>query len=137
MLYEVIVKCGHVGKRNYILKTVPVCAEDKAQAAAKARMMPRVKHDHPDAIRQVRVVDAPRFAELVAVHRADPYFQCHCIQEQRALCHDLELLPEKRSDRSFAGKNEPSKKALYAGKVSIRNPKRYQRFYGKSEDDAA
>lgn len=137
MLYEVDVKCGHVGKNYYIIKTVPVKAETGTEAADKARHMPRVKHDHPDAIRQVRVVDAPRFFELVAVHNSDPYFQCRSIQEQRELCPDLEIFQEEHSARPSSTKKELGKKTFYNGKEPIRNPKRYQRFYRTSEDDVA
>lgn len=137
MMFEVEVKCGHVGKNHYILKTVPVIAENKKAAAAKARLMPRVKHDHPDAVRQVRVIDAPRYAELVKVHRTDPYFQCHSIQEQRALCNDLELFQEVWIEPNSRGEKISQEKVLFVGKERIRNPKRYHKYYIASEDIAA
>lgn len=137
MMFEVEVKCGHVGRNYYITKFVPVEAENAKAAAAKARALPRVKHDHPDAVRQVRVVDAPRFAELIAVHKADPFFKCHSIQEQRRFCHDLVIHYEKRDEQFWGAKRESKSKLHFAGKEKIRNMKRYQRFYRTSEDDAA
>ena len=137
MMYEIEVKCGHVGRSNYILKTVPVQAENGKAAAAKARMMPRVKHDHPDAVRQVRVVDAPRYAELVRVHKADPYFQCHSIQEQRNLCPGMELFREDRKNKPEKSQYSNLKKPVYVGKELIRNPKKYLKYYEVSEEIAA
>ena len=137
MMFEVEVKCGHVGKNHYILKTVPVIAESKKAAAAKAKLMPRVKHDHPDAVRQVRVIDAPRYAELVKVHREDPYFQCRSIQEQRKLCNDLEIFPEVPHKQKSNRKMEPQEKVHFVGKERVQNLKRYQKYYIVSEDIAA
>ena len=137
MLFEVEVKCGHVGRNNFTIRTVPVKAANGKEAAAKARMMPRVKHDHPDAIRQVRVIDAPRYAELVAAHKADPYFQCRCIQEQRELCTDLELFRENRRRDSTRTADTNRGRTCYSGKELIRNPKKYLRYYRDSEDNAA
>ena len=137
MMFEVEVKCGHVGKNHYILKKVPVMAESRKAAAALARLMPRVKHDHPDAIRRVRVIDAPRFVELVKVHQADPYFQCQSIQEQRKRCGSLDIIREERQRYpSKLQKTQPCK-LHHVGKEIIRNPKRYQKYYITSEDIAA
>ena len=137
MMFEVEIKCGHVGKNHFILKTVPVIAENKKAAAAKAKLMPRVKHDHPDAVRQVRVIDAPRYAELVKVHREDPYFQCRSIQEQRKLCNDLEIFPEVPHKQKSKCKMEPQEKVHFVGKERVQNLKRYQKYYIVSEDIAA
>ena len=45
--FEVIVKCGHVGKNNYILNAMPVRARNKKEAAERARkntiVVPMVK----------------------------------------------------------------------------------------------
>lgn len=137
MMYEVEVKCGHVGRNYYTVKTVPVIAESGMEAAERARMMPRVKHDHPDAIRQVRVVDAAHFFELVNVHREDPYFHCHSIQEQKQLCPDLEIFCEERLDGTEEMKEANSARTYYDGKQRIRNPKKYMKYYYVSEDKAA
>jgi len=51
--YIVTAKCGHVGKSKYILIDFPVIAEDGREAAKIARQIPRVKHHHKDAIRNV------------------------------------------------------------------------------------
>ena len=137
MMYEVEAKFGHVGKSRYIIKTVPVIASSGIEAAAAVRNMPRVKHHHPDAIRQVRLVDAPRYWELVQIHEEDPYFHCRSIQEQRALCTELEFYQEYRTERPDAKKRDTGKRDFYIGKQLIRHPRRYMNKYYDSEDYAA
>lgn len=137
MMYEVEAKFGHVGKNRYIIKTVPVIAPTGAEAAAAVRNMPRVKHHHPDAIRQVRIVDAPRYWELVQIHEEDPYFHCRSIQEQRALCPELECFQEHRTERWDHRKNDTGVRPFYVGKQRIRHPRRYLNKYYDCEDYAA
>ena len=137
MMYEVQAKCGHVGKNQYVIKTIPVIAASGVEAATIVRNMPRVKHHHPDAIRQVRVVDAPRYWELVELHETDPYFRCRSIQEQRIMCPDLELLPECRGEHSETKAREVSKRDVFVGKQRIRNPRKYLNNYYYSEECAA
>jgi hypothetical protein len=137
MMYEVEAKFGHVGKNQYVIKIIPVIAASGSDAAAYVRKMPRVKHHHPDAIRQVRVVDAPRYWELVELHEADPYFQCRSIQEQRVMCPDLELLPECRDEHSETKMREVSKRDFFVGKQRIRNPRKYLNNYYYREECAA
>lgn len=137
MMFVVEAKFGHVGRNQYIIKEIPVSASSKTEAASIVRNMPRVKHHHPDAIRQVRTVDAPRYWECVAVHNADPYFKCRSIQEQRALCPDMELHPECQSSSYDSKKKEISRKNVFNGKERIRNPKRYINYHCDSEGFAA
>lgn len=137
MMYEVIAKCGHVGRNQYVLKTIPVIATSGVEAAAMIRELPRVKHDHPDAIREVRIIDAPRYWELTKVYQDDPYFKCRSIQEQRALCGDMELYDEIKDCAPNRETDNQSKKSVFRGKQRIRNPKRYINNYYVSEDYAA
>lgn len=137
MMYEVEAKFGHVGKNRYVIKTVPVIAPSGVEAAAAVRNMPRVKHHHPDAIRQVRVVDAPRYWELVQIHKADPYFHCRSIQEQRTLCTELEYFQEQRPERRDRQKRDTGDRDFYVGKQLIRHPRRYMNKYYDCEDYAA
>ncbi len=137
MMYEVEAKFGHVGKNRFVIKSVPVNAVSGAEAAAAVRNMPRVKHHHPDAIRQVRVVDAPRYWELVEIHEADPYFRCQSIQEQRVLCPDLELFEECRATLHESRKRDACGRDIYIGKQRLRNPKKYINNYYDSEEYAA
>ena len=84
--FEVIVKCGHVGKNNYILNAMPVRARNKKEAAERARNFPRVKHDHKDAIKSVREIIYEEYQDLLKIYRNDNFNFVHCKQDQRFFC---------------------------------------------------
>lgn len=126
-MYEVCAKCGHVGRNNYTDKIFAIKAESGKEAAAKTKLCPRVKHDHKDAIRYVREVDEARFCEIININKADPFFRCKNIQEQRTTC-TLEVYREEGDCAYKKKKHEESRKAVYCGKQKIRNPKKYSKY---------
>jgi len=110
--YSVTAKFGHVGRNNYIYKTIPVKAESAKEAAYDVRWMPRVKHHCKDVIKETRRISGSEYLLLVEKHRNDPYFKVKSKQEQRKLCpqitdevqHNVERvskkeLREQRKDR--------------------------------------
>lgn len=135
-MYEVLAKCGHVGKNKYILKTFAVEADSGSLAATIVRNTPRVKHHHRDAIRQVTLIDTPRYLEIVEENEKDPYFRCHSVQEQRKLCREMCVTKEERGEceRSVI---EKKKRNYYDGKCKIRNMKKYMKYVKSKEDDVA
>ena len=87
--YKVTAKCGHVGRHNYILIEYPVSAFNAKDAAKYARQIPRVKHDHKDAIREVVEISRDEYIELKRKNDEDEYLNCHSKQEQKLYCQDL------------------------------------------------
>lgn len=87
--YLVKAQFGHVGRNNYIIKTIPVYAEDGKEAAYKVRWMGRVKHNRKDAIIEVRKCTLEEYLEQKEINARDPYFSVHSKQEQVALCEDI------------------------------------------------
>ena len=83
--YEVIAKCGHVGKKHYVPVKFAVIAKDGKEAAKIVRQFPRVKHDHKDAILNVNKIDYERYLEIVEMNNNDPYLKCHSRQEQNLI----------------------------------------------------
>ena len=59
--FEVNAKCGHVGRTNCIWIRFAVVAESRKDAAKRARMFGRVKHDHTNAIGYVKEIDFDSF----------------------------------------------------------------------------
>ena len=90
--YEVIAKCGHVGKKHYVPVKFAVIAEDGKEAAKMVRDFPRVKHDHKDAILNVNKIDYERFQEIVEMNRNDPYLKCHSRKEQNLIVNLAERM---------------------------------------------
>ena len=83
--YEVIAKCGHVGKKHYVPIKFAVIAKDGKEAAKMVRQFPRVKHNHKDAILSVNKIDYERYLEIVEMNNNDPYLKCHSRQEQNLI----------------------------------------------------
>lgn len=88
--FAVTVKFGHVGRNKYIIKTIPVEAENGKSAANTARWMGRVKHHLKDAIVNVSEINSEQFALMQKEMNNDLYFKCRNIQEQREMCLEVE-----------------------------------------------
>ncbi len=87
--YAVETKCGHVGRRRCVIITFPIKAKSGKEAANIARRIPRVKHDHKDAILSVKHITEEEFLSLLENTNNDEYLHCKNIQEQRERCADL------------------------------------------------
>ena len=111
--YEVIAKCGHVGRKHYVPIKFAVIAEDGKEAAKKVRQFSRVKHNHKDAILNVKKISYERYLEIVEVNHNDQYLNCHSKHEQKLInnfeerleddFHNLEIKYDKqaRIDRVY------------------------------------
>ena len=121
--FEVKCKCGHVGRKNYIVISFPVIAEDGRDAAHKARYFPRVKHDHKDAIISVRKITDEEYDELIAINNQDEYLHCSNRQEQNLLNITNRIIKEEK----FLETHEViiEHKQHFFGKVQVRKPKKY------------
>ena len=96
--FKVTAKFGHVGRNKYYEAAVYIEAQTAKEAALQARLKPRVKHNHKDAILSVDELDYQEFICGQALMRENPYFGCRSVQEQRFKCPDLcqYIMPEKR-----------------------------------------
>ena len=125
--YHVTAKCGHVGKGYYIPITFAVRAASATEAASYTRMIPRVKHDHKDAILRVEEVDIIDYLDLYYDNSFDPYLQCSSKREQMqefdAIFHRI----CKEDSKKVRTKEECSAKPVYDGKKRIRNVRQYAR----------
>ena len=81
--FKVTCKCGHVGKKYFIRISFPIIAASRKDASSIARYIPRVKHDHKDAILECVVISELDFFLLKEENNNDPYLKCDCVQEQR------------------------------------------------------
>lgn len=83
--FLVLCKCGHVGRRFYMPIWFPVEANDGKEAATIARTIPRVKHDHKDAILDCKQTDYFGFMEQAMINDHDPYLLCSSKHEQKEI----------------------------------------------------
>lgn len=95
--FKVTCKCGHVGVKYFIRISFPVTATNGKSAATLARYIPRVKHDHKDAILSCVEITFDEYLELKRINDNDPYLKCECKQEQEMIedfASRLELEPK-------------------------------------------
>lgn len=80
--FRVTCKCGHVGRQFFVRVDFPVNADSGKEAAEIARFIPRVKHDHKDAILNCVEIDYEEYSILQKINDNDPYLKCKNPQEQ-------------------------------------------------------
>lgn len=80
--FKVTCKCGHVGRDHFVRISFPIIAQTAKDAAAVARYIPRVKHDHKDAILDCVEIDEEEFRSICELNNQDPYLRCSNAQEQ-------------------------------------------------------
>lgn len=83
MYYKVEVKCGHVGRNNYILKLLFIKAMSRADAAKIAKNTPRVKHHHKDVVRSVIQIEFEEYIIGLKSMDEDMYFKINNSTDQR------------------------------------------------------
>ena len=126
--FEVKAKCGHVGRTNCIWIRFAVVAKSRSDAAKRARMFGRVKHDHPNAIGYVKEIDFNSFMILKAENDADPYLHCKSKREQKQIADfESRVEPdeynikrkEKKHTRNCGFKMKKNEHAVYEAKKAI------------------
>ena len=129
--YEVIAKCGHVGKRYYVPIKFQVCASSGKEAAKVVRQFPRVKHNHKDAILSVKKIDYKTYLEIESLNSQDLYLQCRSRSEQKKLV-DLSdrLVEDAHSKRISYGKESRTEKI----KHKIRKYEIIEKYLYEGED---
>ena len=90
--YIVDAVCGHVGRGNYVLKSLCIEARTAKEAAEKGRNTPRVKHHYKYAIQNVSEVPFEKFLVQKLKNTFDPYLHVTNSTEQRMYCNDMEIL---------------------------------------------
>ena len=80
--FRVTCKCGHVGRQFFVRIDFPINADSGKEAAEIARSIPRVKHDHKDAILNCVEIDYEEYKILQKINNNDPYLKCKNPQEQ-------------------------------------------------------
>lgn len=123
--YSVTAKCGHVGKRYFIPIEFAIRAESAKEAARIAREMPRVKHDHKDAIQSVLEITWEEYITLRQQNDADPYLQCKSVQEQRMIETIYDRVVEEDREEREQRRKDKEEARYYLGKKPIRNVKSY------------
>jgi hypothetical protein len=128
--FIVTAKCGHVRRANYIPIDFPLVAPNGKQAAAIARQLPRVKHDHKDAILNVREVSQNEFTQQSFINKNDPFLRITNRRDHEALMSLFEhrIEHEFNNTQYKSAHSKDSNKIIHFGKERIRNPKKWARL---------
>lgn len=112
--FEVVAKCGHVGRGHYVPISFAIEARDGKEAARIARQLPRVKHHHKHAILSVSKINFERYQEIIREHHNDPYLRCRSKHEQIKI-ENLEdrTLIDPRNQRVKYDKKERQERVAY------------------------
>jgi len=130
--FQVTAKCGHVGRGQFYMGLFYVRAENGCAAAAIVRYMPRVKHNHKDAILAVVKVGYEEYKTGQAATRKNPYFKCRSIQEQRACMEEIEESIHIETD---SGERQRGREDRYAKLEAVRRAYRKANKYGYKNYD--
>ncbi len=122
--YSVTAKCGHVGKRYYIPIEFAIRAESAKEAARITRDMPRVKHNHKDAIQSVMEISREEYIALRQRNDSDPYLHFKSVQEQRLNETIYNRLVEEDQDEEQI-RDGQTNTVFYIGKKPIRHIKSF------------
>ncbi len=87
--YEVIAKCGHVGRGKYIEISFPVYSENGSEAAQKILKHSKVKKQLKDAIKDVYEIDYERYIELRKKNSEDVYLRSHYKKESDLSTYEI------------------------------------------------
>lgn len=83
--FEVIAKCGHMGRGKYLPGVFYEVAESVAQAAKIVRGRGRVKHNRKDAILQVRKISKREYLNGIEAKLDNEYFNRKNVQDQNRI----------------------------------------------------
>ena len=109
IFFEILLNFAHFLQHySYFIRiNFPIIATCGKDASSIARYIPRVKHDHKDAILDCKEISFEEHQELQRINNNDPYLKCECKQEQEMIesfASRLELEPrflikEKKTKR--------------------------------------
>ena len=124
--FQVVAKCGHVGRKNYIEVAFAVVAEDIHEATTLARYIPRVKHHRKDAISSATEITYEEYLLLRSENDLNPFLKCTSSQEQQLIIDDIapyiqeivDPVYEKKSKREGA-KYRRQKEKEYLASLSL------------------
>ena len=137
--YEVVAKCGHVGRMYYYEGHFYIISNSKKEAAGKVKGFPRVKKDHDDVILGVYEVSESEYKVGLKEMQLNPYFKCTSRHEQNAVRELIQehIFPETGAQLEYREKCDyyRDRKNGYSKIKGIRNPYKYAKYNRVSEKD--
>lgn len=133
--FEVVAKCGHVGRGFYYEGHFFVKCGSGHEAADIVKRAPRVKKDHDDVILKVSEVAKPTYLQGLEDYKNNPYFNCKSKWEQKRVLElikdgikpetELQIRYRERYIKYYKDKSYADKPSKWRG---IRNPYKYAKY---------
>jgi hypothetical protein len=130
--FEVVTKCGHVGRDFYYEGRFYIMATNGKEAAKIARKIPRVKHDHKDAILSVTKINEKEYCDGKLKSEHNPYFKCKNKQEQKKFIETiaLNIFEDQHNKEPKEWTNKVDRKSKFEKLMRLeRKEKKYQYTY--------
>ncbi|MDE5755668.1 MAG: hypothetical protein K2I23_01080 [Clostridia bacterium] len=110
--FEVVAKCGHVGRRYYYEGHFFVAAQCASNAAQAIKNVPRVKHNHSDAILWTKEINYDEYVRGCIAMENNLYFKVKKPKDQAEIWDLIkqDVYPETRSQIEYRDKHSKSKK---------------------------
>lgn len=110
--FEVVTKCGHVGRHRYYRGVFYLKAENGKEAARIARELPRVKKDHKDAILECNEISEAEYKEGLEKIKNEIYFQIKGKKVQKKYWDEINdnIYPETKCQWIYRGRHRGKKK---------------------------
>lgn len=129
--FEVIAKCGHVGRSYYYEGHFYVVAESRKEAAMQVKIAPRVKKHHEDVILNVIKIDNTAYEKGVIREEKNPYKNCNNKQDQQIVWDLIEpyIKPETEKQIIYRKRKvDYSEKSNLKSRNGIRNERKYYKY---------
>ena len=133
--FEVVAKCGHVGRGYYYEGHFYIRAVDAKIAATMVKRKPRVKKNHEDAILRVREVDKHTYLQGLEEMKLNPYFHCRSKWEQNCFLDLIQDGIKPETDMQLAYREryggyhkDRRDKGMSLRRKGIRNPYKYAKY---------
>ncbi|MCM1440542.1 MAG: hypothetical protein NC131_15285 [Roseburia sp.] len=110
--FEVAAKCGHVGRGYYYEGHFFVAAQSASNAAQAIKRVPRVKHNHEDAILWTKEVSYEEYVLGCIAKANNPYFNVNNSREQAAIWDLIaqDVYPETDKQMAYRDKHSKNRK---------------------------
>ena len=134
--YEVVAKCGHVGRSRYYEGHIFVRANSRSEAAQIVKVMPRVKTNHQDVILENDEIGITEYTDGVSRMNNNPYFKCRSKSEQNEYWELIKenVYPETQLQMLHRlRENKKYRKEARGSNGKIREPYKYAKLNMLSE----
>ncbi len=126
--YEVIAKCGHVGRNRYFEGHFFVKAESVSEASQRVKVMPRVKRNHKDAILYVFKITREEFFAGAIEKNNNPYYNCNTKSVQNECWEQIKDFVYPETERQMLHRERNLRKEARGSKGKIRNQYKYNKL---------